>query len=109
MLSLAQCGIGMVSQCRYAARRHSVIHSGSPLRAESARAVASSRPGGSESDSMSVTKTKSERRWRAEHLRQRAAAQGVGDHVVDAAPVGAHAAGLLDAATAGMHAALGHA
>ena len=46
---------------------------------------------------------------RRQHLRQGDAAQGIDHHVVDAAPVGAHAAGLLDAAVAGVDAALGHA
>src|SRR5690606_16102089 len=41
---------------RYACRRHSVIHSGSSFFADRARMVSSSRPGGRESDSMSVMK-----------------------------------------------------
>ena len=45
---------------------------------------------------------------RAQHLRQGDAAQGVGDHVVDQAPVGAHAALVGDAAMALVLAALGH-
>ena len=49
------------------------------------------------------------RRWRVQHLRQGDAAQRVGDDVVDPAPVGAHAARLLDAAGAGVDAAFGHA
>ena len=43
-----------------------------------------------------------------EHLRQGHAAQGVGHHVVDQAPVGAHAALLGDAALAVVLAAFGH-
>ena len=46
MSSFAQCGGVIVSQWRYALRRHSVIHSGSFLRAEIARTTSSPRPGG---------------------------------------------------------------
>src|SRR5207342_3004378 len=47
-------------------------------------------------------------RWR-QHLREGDAAQGVDHHVVDAVPVGSYAAGLFDAAVAGVDAAFGHA
>ena len=45
----------MVFQRSKAARRHWVIHSGSPFLALMARTTDSSKPGGKVSDSMSVT------------------------------------------------------
>src|SRR5688572_9022517 len=47
--------------------------------------------------------------WWGEHLRQGDLAQRFHHHVVDVPPVGAHAAGLLDAAVARVDAAFGHA
>src|SRR5688572_18447662 len=100
------------------------------------RTTSSDRPGAIVSDSMSVTKPalyfRSSARsisrfsWlmsgarqlqgdalalarRAAHLRQADAAQGVGDHVVDVAPVAAHAAVRLDLAGAVLARAFGHA
>ena len=43
-----------------------------------------------------------------QHLRQGHSAQGVGDHIVDQSPVGAHAALVGNAAVAVVLAALGH-
>src|SRR2546425_2424192 len=54
--TLGQCGSDIFSQLRYALRRHSSIHAGSPFLAEISRITSSFKPGGTISDSMSVTK-----------------------------------------------------
>src|SRR5687767_13893580 len=46
----------MVSQCRYAERRHSSIQAGSFFLPEISRITSSERPGGTRSSSISVTK-----------------------------------------------------
>src|SRR5215207_1993890 len=46
----------MVSQCRYASRRHSSIHSGSLFFLEMKATISSDRPLGALSDSISVVK-----------------------------------------------------
>src|SRR5436309_7789505 len=54
--TFAHAGSFIVSQCRYAFRRHSSSHSGSPFLAEIRRITSSLSPTGTVSDSMSVTK-----------------------------------------------------
>src|SRR3954470_14395915 len=54
--TLGQCGSDIFSQFRYALSRHSSIHSGSSFLAEMSRITSSFKPGGTTSDSMSVTK-----------------------------------------------------
>src|SRR5262249_11310319 len=65
-------------QCRYADRRHSSSQSVSPFRAEMNRTTSSERPGGSVSDSMSVTKPARYSR------RSRSSSVGVGDSLIRA-------------------------
>jgi hypothetical protein len=54
--TFAHAGSSSTSQRRYASRRHSSIHSGSPFLAEIKRMVSSERPLGAYSCSMSVMK-----------------------------------------------------
>ena len=49
-----QWGSGIFTQLRYALRRQSSIHSGSPFFAEMSRMTSSLKPGGTTSASMSV-------------------------------------------------------
>src|SRR3989442_2315994 len=54
--TLGQCGSGIFSQLRYALSRQSSIHAGSPFFSEMSRMTSSLKPGGTVSDSISVTK-----------------------------------------------------
>src|SRR5438034_6632238 len=54
--TVAQWGSGIFSQLRYAWSRHSSIQGGSPFFWEISRMTSSERPGGTVSDSISVTK-----------------------------------------------------